>query len=303
MNTKELEIIEIGPAEAKILVDKWQYQKQRPLRKTWVTYLNDQMRSKKFDDLTTIKLAHLNGHVFLIDGQHRLSALALGGSKPIKFIVSHRYPKDDQELAEIYARTDQGLKRSFSDIADVYGLVETSGIKNKTQLNQAGAAANQLIKNFGTVRSGRIDMEVTVQVVLNWSQYVVSFLRCVHNGELGNLILKSPVMALGMITFKHQTNIAYEFWHQVSYNDLIGRYDPRSKYHRFILEARLHGTSGYGVTYTPQDFALVGARCWNAYVNGEEIKKLNIPTASNRGYLVEKTGIVICNGDPLVGDQ
>lgn len=292
MINKQVEVVEMSPAQAKHFIDNNLYRGQRTVRKWWVGYLNQQMKEGKFGDKTAIHVAHDSRYDYLIDGQHRLMALAMGDTANQRFVIVHHQLNGNKEeqLAELYSRIDQGLKRSFSDVSDAWNLLEATGLDNKTQLNQLAAGCKVLNGNWTDSR--RLDLEILVSMVIEWSQYAKMFYESIREGELGSLILKSPVMAVALVTFKYQPELSYEFWHQVAYNDMIGRADPRARLHKFLWDARVI-SNNKGVRYSLFEFGLVCARCWNAFLDKQELTKLYIPNMPPEGYLIKKTGVYI----------
>ncbi len=292
--SKEIEVLALTPKLSASWLENYAYVGQRPFRPWWAKHLNGQMRQGKFAAKTTIHLAHNGQSVYLVDGQHRLKALELGGIGSIKFVVTHHYLEGtEDELAKLYSRLDQGLKRSFSDIADAWGLIQATQVENKTQLNQLNAACNAMVMHWGVTKEARahkIDLETSVANALEWAPYAIPFFESVHRGELGSLVLKSAVMAIAIITFRHEPELAKSFWYQVSFNDRLARYDPRARLHRWLLDARISRVRGRSqITYSNIEFALACGRCWNAYIDKQELQKLYIPTIPPEGYLIKLT--------------
>lgn len=285
--------------DAQDILSHNRYDGQRPMRKWWINFLSDQIDSGAFIQDTAIHFASVNGgDPVLVDGYHRLNAIA-NARKPVRVVEIHHRVKDENDLALLYSRLDQGLKRNFSDVADAWNLIEVTGLDNKTQLNQLNAATNMMKTNWNRLSglSSTRDLEDSVNSVIEWAGPAKAYFSAVHGGELGSLVLKAAIMAVGLVTMRHELSLAHDFWYQVSNSDGIGKDDPRNRLHKWIYDNRtMRGYGGKSI-YSNYQMALVSARCWNAFVNNQTLQKLYIPSPDASGnYELELTRFLIPSG-------
>ncbi len=288
LNEHMVKTEDIGPKDAALYLSSCDYEGQRNYRKWWSAFLGDQMDKGKFATGTPIHLAIMGSDIYLIDGRHRLTAVRDFHKNPIRFTVVYHRVESPEDIAALYSRLDQGLKRSTSDTYGAWQLNEKTGLNN-TALRRLTGAVRFIDQGFG-LKMARIDIEKQIDLILDWTEEARMFYENVSGGDLGTLIFKAPVLAVGLVTFKHEQEIASEFWNQVSFNDGLGRNDPRSRLHTWLLLARAHGAnSNTANAYSRPQISLMCARCWTAHIDGQELSKLYLPGITTKAYAIKNT--------------
>lgn len=293
LKAKDLEVVKLSPANAKTWLDTLDMSLEREIRPLWARHLHEQMMAGRFIGRTVLITA-VNGEVeYLLDGQHRLMALARGGVPPAEFIVNRYRVEGRKEAAIIFGKLDQGLKRRLGDVANAYELFDLTGFKARGPINKVAAAYKMIETDFGYgLNAGHafLDLDVTVGHVVEWAPYGHLFYDAIGRGGIRALITKAPVMGVALLTLKAEPEQAADFWHQVNQNDGIGRHDPRARLHRWLYESRMKGaTPTQGRVYTNSTFALTAAKCWNSYLEGKSVKALRMASIEGGGYRIGQT--------------
>jgi hypothetical protein len=120
-----------------------QYKHQRRIRRWHVEDLADTIRRGEFYG-ATIVLGALDGALFILDGYHRLMAIAQAGMPVEVTIVTYAATSEDH-LADIYGRIDRGMSRTFPEIFAAHELDSVTGLSLKQV--QLVASCAPLVRN------------------------------------------------------------------------------------------------------------------------------------------------------------
>jgi len=261
----------ITPAVAKTWLG-FKYAKQRDIDIRSVNVLADAMQRKRFTT-NTMKFALLKDGRYLVNGQHTLMAIAQSGitiTLPVQdFVVD-----TDEDVARLYYHEDTNRRRSFHDSVRAMDFVDNLGL-SQTQIKQTAAALRWARANFGAER--KVYDYITQDDLLEWVPLYKWEINAIYQAispctkEDRNIIIKQPVLAVGLITMRYAPDKAREFWSQVAKDDGIERYDARktirswlvaASVRRFSTEQRVYGT----------EISRAVALAWNAWCDNRTLR-------------------------------
>ncbi|EGQ62239.1 hypothetical protein GGI1_11733 [Acidithiobacillus sp. GGI-221] len=245
-NDVVMQKVRVSPDLArKWLSERNTYTKQRPLNPNRVKYLAALMiqdRFREYTEISFVRAMHMGGRVFLVNGQHTLSAIVASG-KAADIIAIIRPVDSDRKLGEVFGTFDQpGTIRSAR--AMLANLGHEIGVSQRQSETLAGAA--YLLKT-GFADADDRNRDVAKQVEFRDSQMrrdlanewakegrlyfeAVSFPGTAFNHGKGCILdRRQDVCAVGIVTFRHQPDMARDFWSGMARDDGLQRVDPRKK--------------------------------------------------------------------------
>lgn len=257
----EAQILLVTPEMASDWLSHRSYDRNRKVSKTIVAkYLND-MKGGRWK--TTRQGLIFDTHGKIIDGQHRLSAVA-NGDLTVAFWI---YPDEARDNFEVL---DQGYKRQAAQLLNVpNSLIVASGARFLASLSDNDA--------FGLARFNRITAPETyhmVQVFPELSRLAVAAAEI----RTATWIPSAPHLAILTQASRTETGSAEKLaaWRQgLIAGDNLGSQDPRLQLrNRFIRQhGFLHGSRNRDLVYN------LIAKAWNAYAEGRSMSVLRwVPT-------------------------
>lgn len=232
--TPEDGVCEVSPAYADFILDAAAYDRQRVLRERQVNLLLSIMRAGAFDDDRQIIFARLADRSFLIDGQHRLRALARF-DRPIRFTFKVYACASFVEVAEHYGRIDFAAQgRDVRDFVRTYDLAaehdldvrEACVVATAGKVIAAGlAAAPQATAAYQTLRSP----DALADFLVPWWPSARLYLGAISPGApaVRRCLYRSGVAAVGLLTARWQPDRARDFWTGLARDDGLRQHDPR----------------------------------------------------------------------------
>lgn len=268
------------------MAEQWlanQFGGQRNLREHHVIQLAGEMERGTFVPHNAVTFAVINGEKYLIDGQHRLSAIALHGeavSMPILEIPA----KSMSEVRQLYGNIDQGLKRSATDAIRAMGLSDEFGLAERRVQRMSGAL-RVIATRFTDTTAGGSRSEakrkravtrsnaVNTKLLRAWQSEIHHYYGLVDGGEPSNIALfdRAAVLACALLTIRYAPQYADDFWREAAHEDGLGKHDPRK---RFIVQLREARKLKSG------EIARLFALAWKHYLNDNEIKFLRVKTST-----------------------
>jgi hypothetical protein len=267
---EKINVEAITPKKAETWLQNNTFERQRSLREHHVLTLAEEMDEGNFIPHSAIVFAKLGNRLILIDGQHRLNALALAGVT-IEMPVLIKNAKSMEQVERWYGCIDQGLKRSPRDAIKAQNLHEELEVSERHAARLS--AAVKLIasgfqdggKGHGIRTGGRSNIAIS-DLMRDWAKESKQYYSLISGGEKSNAHLfdRSAVIAGGLLTLRYNVEKAITFWEGISQDDGLRREDPRKRFLIWLQENKEK------ISTTARAFSVA----WRAYVEGREIKLL-----------------------------
>ena len=249
------------------------YQHNRKMNHSYVTFLAREMREGRFIDTEVIHIMYRNGEPSMVNGQHTCAAIILHGA-PVRVTVRKESVKEAGQIAMTYAfGHDTGRRRSFNDATTAYNLPEVTGLTN----DQVGALSTAIrhIRNSFNSRMGnyvaRFSPADIVEGVIAWSGEARLVFTCVRgDAKAERLMRKRGSLPVAIVTMYYQREKALEFWRGIAHPDNLAYADPRNAARR-VLDASVE-RSRTDKKISSDTLSRQLARCWNAFYRGDMLK-------------------------------
>ena len=259
------------PELASDWLKRYVYPKQRQIRQRQVKRLAEAQLRGTFKSFTDIELTQVagKGDWQLTDGQHRLHSIILSG-KSQWLIVKWRDVDTEAERADVYGRTDRGLPRTTRDNLIAHELYNDMGL-TKTQVSALQAAVRVLASGFVQHSSLYYAMsdELLMDGMRDFQTEAARFFEAIAGGDssLTGRLSSSPSLAVALMTFRHQPEIADAFWKRIAANSGLIMGEPEHCVVRLLVKHTIKtlGVPKYGRSI---------ASAWNAHMDGRQIALL-----------------------------
>lgn len=273
----------ITPADAANMLETMKYEHQRSPRQSKIQDYAEEMRGGRFRDLTQIFIAIYRGRHFLLDGQHRLQAVVKAGV-PVLFTVVEKDVESEEELAQLYSTTDQGIRRTAADIYGAYALGAEFGL-NKTMLDAFGAGIKFMLNGClyvnAAIRSG-----VVIPHMRLYAPYIQTYQALLYEAapdvRMYAQCKRSSTIAAAVLTLRFSAPKAasagrptvHDFWVGTLKDDGLRQGDPRKAANQHLLLTRTSASNASRQTnIVSQRYSVryLGS-CINAYIRGESLQ-------------------------------
>lgn len=279
-----LQVETVTPEKANEFL-RYNYAHNRRYRPAWVEYLAREMREGRFMPTAEIHIMYRNGEPVMINGQHTCRAIIMYG-KPVRVTVRKTTTHEVGQIAMAYAfGHDTGIRRSFTDGMNAYGLTEQTDLPSLA-INNLASAIKYIRGNFQVdSKSGNAIKDSPADVVgyvLNLVPVMKMFNAFVMPCEkklLKNLRRRS-CLSIALLTFYYQPEKAAAFWSQIAHPDNLAWNDPRVTARKYIETTQV-GKSGAA------KLSRQVARCWRAFCKGEQ---LSMVTGINEAAFISIEG-------------
>jgi len=273
----------ITPDEAAKMLEGMRYEHQRTPRMGKVQDYASEMTAGRFRDLTQIFIAIYHGQYVLLDGQHRLMAVALSGI-PHLFTVVEKEVESEEELARIYSTTDQGIRRTAGDIYGAYALGEEFGL-NKTTLDAFGAGIKFMVNNCLYVNNP-VHPDSVIPRMRIYAPYVQTYQALINESAVDRGVQaqckRSSTIAAALLTLRFSAPKAEsagrpsvrDFWLGTLKDDGLFRGDPRKAANQHLTFTRTTATRAVdqrNIVSQAYSVRYIG-NCLNAYIRGESLQ-------------------------------
>lgn len=267
--------VRLDAQDAGRLLEKCRYERQvRDLTvggKKHIRVLADIMKRGAWRPKDKLDFAKIGPAYVLVNGHHRLTAQAISGSDIVWTVVIHDCV-DMAAVADLYYSFDTNLRiRSNHNILAATGIAEEMGLLpmaaealfRAVPLIEAGfdfsmAARDPVMERVIDRRLER--MRSFQSEALAFDAAIASAAQPVKKRLRG----QGP-MAVALMAFRHQKELAADFWSGVAENDGLRKGDARHTYLRLL-------TSEIGVGGpTAEAGARSAATAWNAFFEGRQI--------------------------------
>lgn len=245
------------------------FQNNRKLRQPNVTRFADALSGGYFVAGSTIRFTINDGKLTLVDGQHRLSAIAQSDCDkvPLTVVVS---PGD---AAKEYALIDT-IQMARSSTDSLIALDGDAKSYPRATLGAYAAAINIIARNFEAKPKHAVSRLETAKVFDTFKPEIAQCEKVLGSvapmpGTTTRGIFKASVLSVVLVTAKYTTKEKWtEFWLPVRTDDGLRVGDPRKRLHMVLSQPTPGGTIGV------RRLINASIKLWNAYQEGRELQKL-----------------------------
>lgn len=266
--------VTVGAPFAQCILENLNYSGQRRLYAPDVALYAEYMRQGKWTPGSQIAFGKLKGRLYLVNGQHRLYAVVAYGYV-VEFQVLVVDVADEAELATLYHRFDVNQRRrSAADVlaaADIQALRGVSKTLRNAVYGAVALLANGMARpNYTHDPLARI-VDVRLELAEAWAPEAVRYEAAIAGAfrDIKSKLRAQGVVAVGLVTMRHQPEAAEEFWHGVALQDGLSRDDPRAALGRDMLSRAW--TQG---SYLQPSIS--AAQAWSAYFAGKRLTRIHV---------------------------
>lgn len=286
----------ISPDMARHIVSELRYRGQRPAYQHHIALLSDAMQRGQWSPGMQISFGRLpNGTLHLVNGQHRLLAVADSGTTQ-NFNLQIMDVADDAELATLYNRHDvTSLARSLSQVLNATGISERLNIsKGMTKATYEAVALleNGLHRpNYQTDPVKTRSTDVRFEMARAWWEFAVKYEELLRScaPALKTKLHNQGNVAVALATLRYQPEKAEVFWRGLAENDGLRKGDPRRALVVALYERSLNSGKFDARVILP-------ANAWNNWYQGKNINTLKVfaesePFLLGTPYVRRRTGV------------
>ena len=267
--------VTVTPEIAKQWIAEYSFDRQRKLRKYWVSFLAESMRRGTFAPYTTVQFTiGPDGHHVITDGQHRLHAIIESG-KSQQFLCVFRHG----DPATHYTMHDQGKPRGILDTYAALDLPNEFGLVPKN-IRYLGSAAHFIHFGFQESKGRKLQNDDRLAIMGDYADAAVEYFQSILGA---NQILVDPLrristVSVGLVTMRHAPEkMAWDFWRGIALNDGLKTGDPRKTAMTHLITTATRNTKGNSVTVVDPDYsARYLSNCWNAWAEGRKLTKTQV---------------------------
>lgn len=275
----EMQVVTPEMAQSWMLNNSLPY--QRGLRVANVEFYANEMLRGDWDATTVISFARVDGEDWkLIDGQHRLAAVVKAGM-PQPFVIKRVTYKDASDIANAYARTDQGAKRTPMDQAHAWGVADKYGLY-PDWAGKFMSGIKFIIGRFGWQRGIRPHPSDVLSMMDQYAGAMRAYYNQCANADrhIRKSLQRASTVAVGLVTFQYSVKVygndkVDDFWTGVVMDDGLRLGDPRKTAHHHLYTTSMAYGAGSG---NKTSFVSAGysarwmASCFNAWVEDRRIQ-------------------------------
>lgn len=267
--------IKLRPEIAKQILKELNFPGQRPIYSSRVYGKSLAIITGEWIESFPIDFAVLpDGRIWLLDGQHRLTAISEQQST-VLVTIRLLAVDSEKEAKKLYAGYDQSDSvRTTKQILDAVGVAKELGISERLARSIYEAAPILLNNMEPIVGSSNVRLHPDVfikqkrmEAIPAWVKEAKEFdeITSPAAAALKAKIKTQGPLAVGLYTLRHQPARAREFWGGMAKNDGLRRHDPRGT---LIQDYLTRGANTGSIRQRVQQTALA----WNAFCEGRDLK-------------------------------
>lgn len=278
----------IGPDLAERILCETNYEGQRKIAQSQVETYAEMMERGIWLPGGQIAFGRLNGALHLVNGQHRLAAVKASG-KAQEFQILIVNAANAAALRELYWRFDAVMRqRSTQQILAASGVANAEAV-SKGMASAVYQAISFITNDMRTPAGGhrapaqmRI-IDARMEACTPWWDEARLYDQVLGgaSGTLKRKLMVGSVVAVALVTLKHQREKAKEFWSTLAANDGLRKGDPRHTLVNFLLTTHDKGSG--------EQHMAACAAAWNAFLGRRSL------------IAIRPTSPVKINGTPFDG--
>ena len=262
-------VVMMTPTHARYIVEHQMWDRQRNLRPVHVAYLVSAIDNAELWRLILEFAEFPDGSLRLVDGQHRLNALIRSGQTlPAVVIVSR--VADEREAARLYASIDRQKTRTMIDALRAYAIVTDTEISLETLSKISGGVAllsSRFARDYAAQTRSQISRAAMLEQWLPEAETFLGYLRGTSK-EAWNLMTRSSVTAVALVTIREQPTLAEQFWRDIAMDDGLKHGDAR---HALLKWLRANPVRSHPNVVV---YAQYVALAWNHFFAGTSLEKM-----------------------------
>ena len=276
-------VVTLKPTGAKFMLERLNFPHQRVVDASRVFTHQHALRSGDWMEGHAITFVDLpDGRIWLVDGQHRLTAISQWDSA-VPVTIRLVQVESEKEARHFYAGFDQKTSvRTNMQIIDAVGVAEESGLSRP--MSEAVFEASTLLANGLEPVAGSANVRqhkdlflpsVRMAAIAEWAQEARQYEAAIAPAKamLRRKLMLSGVVAVALYTLRHQPAKALEFWAGAAKNDRLASTDPRAA---LIADLLTRKVSTGSVRQRVQQPAVA----WNSFYRGRPLSQVRcIPGA------------------------
>lgn len=274
----EVEIVTFTRALADRYLTLYGYDKQRQVRPLHVEELAEEMLAGRFEPTGDVGLAHVIARIIMVNAYHTLTAICLTGI-PEDLAVKHFRCADLEQVGRLYAAYDINKTRLAVDRLKALGVTEELTLTDR-EIGSIVSGLKLILGEFidpMTLRSLPHGVAVArsaqlwADILREYEAELQTFLAALHeanNYRMRQKMLRGAVLAVALVTLKHQPARAIDFWAAIAKENRLERGAGEHTLARFINDST-NKREGRGV-----DGAAYVACAWNAFFEGRQVSLL-----------------------------
>jgi len=262
------EIMMVTPDMALKLIEASFFDRQRRVTQSRVQYLSAEMKAGRFVPGTPVYFGMLpSGKALLLNGQHTLWAI-VDCDELIELCLITRQVADEDEAGALYAVFDIHRVRSFKDSIHAFEGEIPDNIRSRA-VSAIAIIEGRLLFTQGSIKSRG-------QVVDNVKKYesaillLRNMLSAGATSETRTFILRTPILAIVLVTLKEQPSAAVEFWGDFLKDDGLKKGSPQRALLSYLRNVMQRQTPSSGSQHR-QNYGYAAALAWNAAWDQREL--------------------------------
>lgn len=274
----DMKVVKITSSKASAWLEKYSGPNRRISEQRVLQYQADMENGRWHFDGMPIRISHEGK---LLDGQHRLTALA--NTVPeleFEFVVIHGLPPDSQLVMDQGGARTAGQQLSLKGVTDsnvVAAMVKSYLDWTRNRLFKSGTRA-------GTTKPESVEWALAHQELLE-RVFGTDFRR-----------VDAPASAVGafaLATMQFAPARTHKFLHQLATGTGYGEGDPI-----LALDRRLRSIRKTNVKISHREYLGYFIRAWNAWVSGNRLSKMQLGKLSEENFphLLRASDLVFTEG-------
>lgn len=204
---------EVNKDMAMMILDEYYYPRQRDARISDVSGLAEQMKAGLWRDCASmIQLATVGKKKYLIDGQHRLMAVAMAET-PVRFVLVEHKCATQEEVGELYAVIDTGTARSLVDRFEAIRGQSIEGLSKRARSTFPSALA--IIQNGFKPANKKLAAHTLAQMAPHYEEAFKRLMEALEPGAQ-RMVLLREVFAVLLEILKVKPGQGQEFVSQLN---------------------------------------------------------------------------------------
>lgn len=258
--------MEISAALGQRIIDEARFDGQRNIDRIYVLkHLENISRGQWFR--SAIAFCIVDGKLYLVNGWHRIFAL-VESKKTLPFSIVLHECEDLYDVASIYARYDSVQRaRTSAHIVDAYKLDARLGVSSVVAKAVYGVTPlllndlRPIYHNDPTSLTAKVQIginDIRLGLALKYESEARAYEAILSKvkGRWKKLLLSVNVLAVALVTLKHQREKAAFFWTGVAEDNGLLKGDPRKALVDYLKDN--------GGENTP----MIAGQAWNAFYRG-----------------------------------